>query len=37
MATDAFKSYITAMFQAHIDPEHTAAGSNRVVQTIGNA
>lgn len=37
MAQVAFQAYIAAMYQAGINPEKTAAGGDRVVQTIGNA
>lgn len=37
MSQHAFQSYITAMFQAKINPETTGVGGKRVVQTIGDA
>lgn len=37
MATDAFSAYIKACLEAQVNPEHTAVGSKRVVQTIGDA
>jgi hypothetical protein len=37
MSQAAFDSYIGAMYQAKINPEKTASGGHRVVQTIGSA